>query len=86
MGVLEALIAALVAALVALAGFFKAWQGAKGREKAARVREIQANARLDHAKRTQAAADAGRKATQVGVDKARQTAREGRRNHFESDR
>jgi len=82
---LEGLIAALVAALVAAAGFFKAWRGAKRREKDAEAWGKAVTETLDHAKRTQAAGETARQAGDKQVEAVRKSAREGRRDHFESE-
>lgn len=83
MGIIESLIAAIVALSAIAAGFFQAWRNAKRREKDAEAWAAAVTQTLEHAKRTQAAADKGQQATQEAADKARQAAREGRRDAFE---
>lgn len=84
MSLLEILAGALVAALVAAAGFFQAWRGAKRREKDANAWAEAVTETLDHARRTQGAADKARQEGEKAVETVRETARAGRRDHFEN--
>lgn len=78
------ILAGLVGLLgLAVAGLFQAWRGAKRREKDASAWAEAVTETLDHARRTQAAADAARKAGEKDVETVREQAREGRRDHFE---
>ena len=84
MSLLEILLGALVAALVAAAGFFQAWRGVKRREREAEAWGKAVAETLDHAKRTHAAGQVARQAGEKQVEAVREQVREGRRDHFEA--
>lgn len=86
MSLIEGLAAALVAALVAAAGLFKAWRRQAGKTKDAERRVDQAERRAGHQSAVRDAGDAAKREAEKAVEEAREAARQGRRDHFESDR
>jgi uncharacterized protein YdgA (DUF945 family) len=83
MGIIEALIAAIVALGAIAAGLFQAWRGAKQREKNAEQWVEAVTETLEHAKRTHAASDKARAEGEKAVESVREAAQSGRRDHFE---